>query len=81
LPISGLSAQARFRGWATLSEHKWSSFGERRGDAAIDRIITAYSAALKTVADALAAGSAVRFLEIPNLPIERRTAVPSEKQL
>ena len=30
LPISGLSARTRFRGWATLSEHKWSSFGERR---------------------------------------------------
>ena len=31
LPICGLRAKVRCRGWATLSEHKWSSFGERRG--------------------------------------------------
>jgi len=31
LPIRGLRAKVRCRGWATLSEHKWSSFGERRG--------------------------------------------------
>jgi len=35
LAISGLSARTRFRGWATLSEHKWSSFGERRGTKAV----------------------------------------------
>jgi len=31
LPICGLWAMVRCRGWATLSKHKWSSFGERRG--------------------------------------------------
>jgi len=31
LPICGLRAKVRCRGWATLPEHKWSSFGERRG--------------------------------------------------
>ena len=31
LPICGLRAKVRCRGWATLSKHNWSSFGERRG--------------------------------------------------
>ena len=31
LPTCGLRAAVRRREWATLSEHKWSSFGERRG--------------------------------------------------
>lgn len=50
-------------------------------DAALNRIIEAYTRALRTVAEAKHTGNAVKFLEIPNLPIERRTAVPSEKQL
>lgn len=48
---------------------------------ALDRIIEAYTAAIGTVAQAHAAGNAVKFLDIPNLPIERRTAVASERQL
>jgi glutamate-1-semialdehyde aminotransferase/predicted aldo/keto reductase-like oxidoreductase len=50
-------------------------------DEATARVVAAYTKALGVVARAIAAGSAIRFLEIPNLPIERRTAVASEKQL
>ena len=33
LPAYGLRAKVRRVGWATLTEHKWVSFGERRGPA------------------------------------------------
>ena len=32
LPTYGLQAKVRHLGWSTLSEHKWSSFAERRGN-------------------------------------------------
>ena len=32
LPTCDLRAKVRLSGWSTLSEHKWSSFGERRGN-------------------------------------------------
>jgi len=38
LPICGLRAKMRCLGWATLSEHKWSSFGERRAPGASDTV-------------------------------------------
>jgi glutamate-1-semialdehyde aminotransferase len=49
--------------------------------AAVARIINAYTRALEVVSNAKAEGTTVRYLEIPNLPVERRTTVASERQL
>ena len=49
-------------------------------DAAQCRVIEAYSAALQVVKQAYDAIDPARFLEVPLMPIERRTAVPSEAQ-
>ncbi|MBM3765238.1 MAG: aminotransferase class III-fold pyridoxal phosphate-dependent enzyme [Acidobacteria bacterium] len=48
---------------------------------AAERVIAAYTKALGVVARAKASGAAEGFLEIPKLPVERRTVVASEKQL
>lgn len=45
------------------------------------RVINAYAAALQTVKHAYSDACPARFLDVPRMPIERRTAVPSERQL
>jgi glutamate-1-semialdehyde aminotransferase len=50
-------------------------------EAAQARIVEAYTRALRTVAAAMASADPQAYLEVPRLPIERRTVVPSEKQL
>jgi hypothetical protein len=50
-------------------------------EAAQARIVEAYTRALGTVAAAMASADPQAYLEVPRLPIERRTVVPSETQL
>ena len=50
-------------------------------EAAQARIVAAYTRALRTVAAAMTAADPQEYLEVPRIPVERRTVVPSEKQL